>query len=650
MMKNQSLGLYFKEFIKTDSTVKPDYVCDLFIYEPTNVEEAQLGSLFMLGEIESIPKNRYRNFDLLLNLLISAIKREFYSNHKRNTSEALEASLNKANLYLADFTEKGNVEWIGNLHFICGAFSQNILHITQVGEPIIKLFRGTTISHIENKFPLPKKIHPLKTFGNIASGTMVEGDKVILATKNILNIAPPKNLKELAKGSCCQIINNLKKITENQADKTPLLCLVLETKKEAPEEITTCIPAFSLPQEQILPQKSESAASKIYKPLVLLYRRQQNKPAFFIASLLMLLILILPFAVIQKINYHVRMNDFNRLSAQIQEVQKRTDVALIYSDKEKARGLIQQDQLLLASLSEYLKKPPLKNSSKFISAVSQLQEKHQEQQDSIDNVKRIKNLEEILDFSQSGFIVNPIGVGKTKDILYFYELESGILYSLNLSEEKKNLTLIFISAKDELRKMTVLENDQIGLFGQSGKMYLYDSNTNEYKTYSLDPNVAIENIKDIKNYLSNLYLLDTNQSNIIKYAGDKENIFRGSAWLSAPEEELKNAQSMAVDGSIYILNVNGTITEYFRGEKSKTIKPSLDNPLAGNNKIFIKKDFKNFYVSDPANKRVIILDKNGAIINQYINDEFAALQDFLVTDDEKEIYFLCGKKVYKFGL
>jgi hypothetical protein len=47
---------------------------------------------------------------------------------------------------------------------------------------------------------------------------------------------------------------------------------------------------------------------------------------------------------------------------------------------------------------------------------------------------------------------------------------------------------------------------------------------------------------------------------------------------------------------------------------------------------------------------VIILDKNGAIINQYINDEFAALQDFLVTDDEKEIYFLCGKKVYKFGL
>ena len=650
MMKNQSLGLYFKEFIKTDSTVKPDYVCDLFIYEPTNVEEARLGSLFMLGEIEGIPKNRYRNFDLLLNLLISAIKREFYSNHKRNTSEALEASLNRANLYLADFTEKGNVEWMGNLHFICGAFSQNILHITQVGEPIIKLFRGTTISHIENKFPLPKKIHPLKTFGNIASGTMVEGDKVILATKNILNIVPLKNLKEFAKGSCCQIINNLKKITENQVDKTPLLCLVLETKREAPEEIATCIPTSSLPQEQILPQKSESAASKIYKPLVLLYNRQQNKPAFFIASLLMLLILILPFIIVQKINYNVRASDFNQLSTQIQEVQKRTDVALIYSDKEKARGLIQQDQLLLASLSEYLKGPPLKNSSKFINIVYQLQEKHQEQQDSIDNVKRIKNLEEILDFSQSGFIVNPAEISRAKDVLYFYELESGILYSLNLNEEKNNLTLIFISAKDELRKMTALENDQIGLFGQSGKMYLYDGNTNEHRTYSFDPAVAVENIKDVKSYLSNLYLLDANQGNIMKYAGDKEDVFKGSAWLSAPEDVLKNAQSMAIDGSIYVLDINGTITEYFRGEKSKTIKPSLDNPLAGDNKIFIKKDFKNFYISDPKNKRLIVLDKNGALINQYINDEFGTLKDFLVTNSEKELYLLCGKKVYKFGL
>ena len=378
--------------------------------------------------------------------------------------------------------------------------------------------------------------------------------------------------------------------------------------------------------------------------------------------------LILPLAIIQKVNYQVRMNNFNQLSAQIQEIQKRTDAALIYSDKDKAKGLIQKNQLLLASLSEYLKKSPLKNNNNFINAVSELQEKYQEQQDSIDNVKRIKNLEEILDFSQSGFIVNPVGMGKIKDTLYFYELESGILYNLNLpaggqglNEEKKNLTLIFISAKDELRKMIILENNQIVLFGQSGKIYLYDSDTNEHTTYSLDPNVSIENIKDVKNFLSGFYILDKEQAKIIKYAlpesgspageaGKEENIIHGKDWLSKMLEEPNNAQGMAIDGSIYILDVNGAITEYLKGEKSKTIKPALDNPLAGDNRIFIKKDFKNFYVSDPKNKRIIILDKSGEVINQYINEEFAALQDFLVTNDEKEIYLLCEKKVYKFEL
>ncbi len=366
----------------------------------------------------------------------------------------------------------------------------------------------------------------------------------------------------------------------------------------------------------------------------------------------MILILILPFLTVQKINYQAKIKHFNELSAAIQEMQKKTDIALIYQDKEKAKGLIPKTQPLVADISELLKKSPFKNNKDFISLVSNLQEKHQEQQDNINNVKRAKNLKEILDFSKSGFIVNPIGMNKMADYLYFFELESGILYKADLNAENKDLILIFISDKDELRKMVALENGKIALFGQSGKIYLYDGNTNNHSDYSLDPAIPVEKIKDLESFSSNLYILDNKQGNIIKYSLDqaKEGIIKGNSWLLEPIEELKQATSMTIDGSIYVLKTDGLIIKYFRGKKVETVKPLLEIPAVGENKIFTGNDFKNLYISDSKNKRLIVLNQKGELINQYVNDEFANLTDFLVTNNEKEVYLLCNKKVFKLDL
>ena len=72
MNSKENLQLYFKEIVKVNSSFRGidkirknlDYACDLFVHEPKNVEEARLGSLFILGKIENVPKNTYRNFDV----------------------------------------------------------------------------------------------------------------------------------------------------------------------------------------------------------------------------------------------------------------------------------------------------------------------------------------------------------------------------------------------------------------------------------------------------------------------------------------------------------------------------------------------------------------------------------------------------------
>ena len=115
-------------------------------------------------------------------------------------------------------------------------------------------------------------------------------------------------------------------------------------------------------------------------------------------------------------------------------------------------------------------------------------------------------------------------------------------------------------------------------------------------------------------------------------------------------EPTKNAQSITIDGSIYVLNSEGLIVRYFKGAKVEEIRPKLEKPIAGENKIFTGIDFKNLYIADSQNKRLIVLNKNGSIVNQYVNDEIANLRDFWVTANEKEVYLLCEKKVYKLEL
>src|SRR4030043_1183889 len=100
-MEQSRLNLYFREIIYHHLLAKKDSVCGVFSYEALNVEEIGLGNLYIVGKISNLPPKKHKSFDFLLTLLASAIKREFYADHRRTTIEALESALQSANMYLA---------------------------------------------------------------------------------------------------------------------------------------------------------------------------------------------------------------------------------------------------------------------------------------------------------------------------------------------------------------------------------------------------------------------------------------------------------------------------------------------------------------------------------------------------------------------
>ncbi|MFH1175360.1 MAG: hypothetical protein V1698_01400, partial [bacterium] len=225
--------------------------CASFVYEPTNIEEASTGNLYITGEIKS---SRAQS-TYLINSLASIIKKELYRNHHRDSLESFEASLSKANNHLSDIASQGNIDWIGKINMVCALFTQNQLHISHTGSAKILLFRNTVLSHITDESP-EEAPFPSKTFSNIISGPILAGDKLIFATTGLFRIASLEEIKHsLSCTSSREAIKNLGDLSEKDEDAPPSSVIVIDFSPiTQAQENTTC-------QEKCIPEPNSTKNS-----------------------------------------------------------------------------------------------------------------------------------------------------------------------------------------------------------------------------------------------------------------------------------------------------------------------------------------------------------------------------------------------------
>jgi len=205
-------------------------ICDIFSYEPENIEEASLGNLYMVAELNADEDSSH-----LINLLSSLIKREYYLSAHRGPLDSLEASLKKANLTLNELTNKGNLEWLGKLHFICAAINkEQQLFLSQSGNAQALLYREGRLTNITKKIvPAPAKPHPAKTFQSVVSGEIEPTDKLIFATPKLFEFFNSQGLKQLFDFPKIELISDqINKALREQKKVPPLSALLLEILPE----------------------------------------------------------------------------------------------------------------------------------------------------------------------------------------------------------------------------------------------------------------------------------------------------------------------------------------------------------------------------------------------------------------------------------
>lgn len=219
--------------------------CGSFVCEPANVDEIQIGSLYIAGEV----KSSSRKCAYLINSLASIIKKELYRNIRRSALESFEAGLAKANAHLTDIASQGNVEWIGRVNVACALISENCLHVSQTGNARILLLRDLLItSVIEENIKEDFPPFPSKTFSNISSGPLNHKDKLIITTSGLFNMLSLEEIKHmLSEISAKQAVESLGELFEMDKDAPTTAMIIVDAVCKAVENFSYSAKSAEVP-------------------------------------------------------------------------------------------------------------------------------------------------------------------------------------------------------------------------------------------------------------------------------------------------------------------------------------------------------------------------------------------------------------------
>jgi len=209
---------------------RPRTICEIFRFQPENIEQMPLGDLYIVAELHLIKDCGHLN-----NLLASLIKREYYSYPNRGAAKSFQAALKKANSHLDELARQGNCEWLGKFHFICAAIAGQNLQFAQAGNSKTYLFRQGHFMDLGRKaIPDTRDPHPSKFFSSVVSGKIEPEDIMIIATPSIDELMSASGLKQLvtSRPGLPDISDQINKVLREQEKIKHLAVLLIQTQEE----------------------------------------------------------------------------------------------------------------------------------------------------------------------------------------------------------------------------------------------------------------------------------------------------------------------------------------------------------------------------------------------------------------------------------
>lgn len=630
---------------------REDLIFDSFCYEPENIYEKRLGSLFIVGELRNVLPQNLKFLQNLANFL----KGKYYlAPFKFSPETSLKESLKKLNEFLEGILKSGDVSWLGNLNLAALSLKNFELIFTKVGTLKLFLLRRGKIMDIDQKLRFQEiEPYPLKIFGNIVSSKLAENDILLVLTKEVFEFFKNQSLlDEIAK-----IIpfdqKKLKGIFNKKGEelsKISGICLLISLTKDRHPKTTlfyreSPVKKFSFklvcwqPKFLKFPKLS---LPKLRFPKIRIFKIKIRPTLKKNLILILVLIIFLSFGFfIFKSEKEENLRLAKEALEEVNTKKIQAENFLIFKKEKEANILFQE------AWNKVL--PQTKIGAPLREEAILLKKLIEENLFSLNKIKKIEEPEILFEFKPGEINLIPQKMLVFNSTLYFFNPFSSNLYQLEL---KKGGTIL--KAEINLKFGTVFP-DSVLFFSHPNILISLKNEAFQEKTLQL-PSTDF-NFDKISSFKSNIYFLDTQSGEIVKYSEPFTKEEPPQFWLNQKTSRKPvGAKSITVDGSIWILTSspnqnsggkNNEIDRYYGGFYKETLKLNLFPYLKNPTKIFTSQALSYLYLLEPCQNRLIILTKEGEVVKQFQSEEFDNLLDFGVSDDGKTIYVLNGLKVYQ---
>lgn len=158
-------------------------------------------------------------------------------------------------------------------------------------------------------------------------------------------------------------------------------------------------------------------------------------------------------------------------------------------------------------------------------------------------------------------------------------------------------------------------------------------------------------ISAVAAYSGNLYLSDSQKGRIWKYMSFEKGFSDIREYLNPDTlPDLSKITNMAIDGSVWFGTTEGKILKFSQGKEASFTPTGVDPSFGTTLYIYTGDAVKHIYVLDTANKRVVLLDKEGMYVAQYVWKEDISPMGLVVSEKQGKILLLADGKLFSIDI
>ncbi len=572
--------------------------------------------------------------------ILARLHEEYYGETETKAFERLAQAVNKVD---EEFTQPGR-----SLEIIAGAIIGKIAYLVVKGEGRILLKRNSAFQTL-----IKGQKEKLET----ASGFVKEGDLLFLGSGLLFQVLPEGRLRAaLGSEMPGEVVEAIAPTVLGQKKMARAACLVglvegrgepqeeveeveeVEAKTAKPKPAIQPVPSLKENLKSRLSQLSSRFPQRIGRVYVRHKEREakQKKTILAIAVILIVLLGISFFFGSKKREASQRKQKFDQLYVQIEEAIREGE-ALKELNPIKAKETLFQAENLLTELEELeVEETRLEEiKTRLEQVISQVVREHE-----LAEVPVFFDLSLVRDQGRG----EEMALYRTKGVILDPQEER--LFGFDLTRK----SIEVLAGGDDLKgaSLATIYDDRAYVLTEEGIV--------EVQTENKRTNLVIEKDEDwgeilaIGAYGGNLYLVDKSGM-IWRYPATETGFGTKQEWFgSGVSSDLSEIVSMAIDGSIWLLDKDGRLFKYTRGAPDAFGFSGLDKDLVSPRALYADDETENLYLLDRGNSRILVVAKSGEYQDQYLWPTISQATDLVANEAEKKLLLLVNDKVYEIGL